>query len=192
MTDLANEHLDNPTPPASSTTPVLVAVSTATSGSSSRAVAPNASLNAFDPHCPLPDNERNPLYLAAPQTWAERNPTVSVQPQRLRAKLTDAAKATKKIAAIRNKAKAELLTADIETFMALKWTQIQKIAWDHNRQVSDIEKLVNISTHYRKTRAPSLSNALTHMKTMELNEGISYHAIFKNKSNYFLHRQRSR
>ena len=122
MTDLANEHLDNAIPLTSSTTPVPVVVSPATS-SSSCAVAPNTSLNMFDPRCPLPDNERNPLYLAAPQTWAERNPTVSVQPQRQRAKLTDAAKATKKITANRNKAKADLLAADIEKFMALKRTR---------------------------------------------------------------------
>ena len=64
---------------------------------SSHVVAPNALLDPFGPHRKLPDNEHDPLYLAAPQTWAERNPTVGVQKQCLRAKLTNAAKATKKL-----------------------------------------------------------------------------------------------
>jgi K+-transporting ATPase c subunit len=119
----------------------------------------------------LSDNERDPIYLSAPQSWAERNPTAGVQKQRLRAKLTDAAKATKQITAARNRAQGALLTSDIEKFMTLKQTQIERIALAHSRKVSDIEKLINHSTNYRPSRAPSLANALTHKKMLEMNEG---------------------
>jgi hypothetical protein len=110
---------------------------------------PSAPLDAFDPDCLLSDNERDPIYLSAPQSWAERNPTAGVQKQRLRAKLTDAAKATKQITAARNRAQGALLTSDIEKFMTLKQTQIERIALAHSRKVSDIEKLINHSTNYR-------------------------------------------
>jgi hypothetical protein len=147
-------------------------------GSSSHVVAPNAPLDPFGPHHKLPDNEHDALYLAAPQTWAERNPSAGVQKQRLRGTLTDAGKATKRLAAERNKARAALLAADIDKFMDSQQTQIEKIARDHSRQVSDIRKLVNNSTNYHKARAPSLANALTHKKTLELNEGIVHRLTF--------------
>ena len=132
---------------------------------------PSSMLQPFDPHQPLANSERDPLYLDAPQTWAQRNPTLAVQKKRPRAKATDAAKATKKIAAAHNKANAALLSADIENQLALQKAQIEKIAKDHNRKVPDIEKLINHHTNYRQTRAPSLSNALIHKKGLEMNEG---------------------
>lgn len=158
--------------PLASVLPAPAGMQAIVPGSSSHVVAPNAPLDPFGPHHKLPDNEHDALYLAAPQTWAERNPSAGVQKQCLRGTLTDAGKATKRLAAERNKARAALLAADIDKFMDSQQTQIEKIARDHSRQVSDIRKLVNNSTNYHQTRAPSLANALTHKKTLELNEGI--------------------
>lgn len=161
----------------SSLPPVPAVVLPTTSNFSSGEATSKAPLNIFDPRFPLPDNERDPLYLASPQTWAERNPTVGVQKPRLRAKLTDAAKASKLLAADRNKINAALLTADIEKLMLLQQGEIEKIATVHNRKVSDIEKRVNNRANYRHSRAPSLANALTHKKMIELNEGMKHSSL---------------
>src|ERR1700733_15151240 len=72
---------------------------------SSHIATSSAILNPFDPRNPLADGGCDPRYLVPPQTWAQLNPTSGVQKQRPRAKLTDAAKATKKITAEYNRAK---------------------------------------------------------------------------------------
>ena len=128
-------------------------------------------LNIFDPRHPFPSNQMDQLYLTAPQTWAQRHPELGDQPQRHRATTTVAARATRKITTAHNKANAELLSADIQKQVELQRIQIQKIAEDRNRKVSEIEKLITHRTNYRQNRAPSLANALTHKKGIEMNEG---------------------
>jgi hypothetical protein len=91
------------------------------------------------------------MYLADPQTWAQLNPTAGVQKQCLRAKITDAAKATKCITAVRNKAQAALLSIDIDKLIALKQMEIKKIAPAHSRKASKIENIVNHGTNYQHT-----------------------------------------
>jgi hypothetical protein len=111
------------------------------------------------------------LYLIPPQTWGQLNPTLGVQKQRPRAKLTDAAKATKKINAEHNRAQQKLLSAAIDHLVEQQKTQIEDIARVHSQKVCNIEKLINSRTNYRHSRAPTLSNALTHKKGVKLNEG---------------------
>ena len=107
--------------------------------------------------------------------------------QRAKSLRMQAKAAVKKITANHNKAKAALLAANIETFMApQKLTQIEKIA--PRTKVDKCRTLRSSSTPprtikrrgHRRCKMP-----LTHMKTMELNEGTSYHATFKTNSNYF-------
>jgi hypothetical protein len=172
MADLA---IDHPEPLQNvMLVPVTTSASQAPLPTSSRVATPGGILNPFDPRQPLPNDQRDPLYLAEPQTWAQRNPNLGVQKQRPRAKTTDAAKATRKITAARNKANAALLSTDIAKQVQLQQTQIEKIAHDHSRKVSDIEKLITHQTNYRQTREPSLANALTHKKGIEMNEGMSH------------------
>jgi len=175
---MADLSIDLPEPPTENVMLVPTAVSTsqvpAISTSSSRV---STILNPFDLRQPLLDSQRDPLYLAAPQTWAQLNPSLGVQKQRMRAKPTDAAKATRKITTARNKANAELLTADIEKQIQLQQTQIQQIADDHGRKFADIEKLINHRTNYRQSCGPSLSNALIHKKGVEMNEGIPFQLV---------------
>jgi hypothetical protein len=169
----------NPQPPGN-TTVVLTTDSQsdtpamAASTPASHVAASGARLNPFDPHHALHDNQHDPLYLVAPQTWAQRNPTINVQNERLRAKPTDAIKATRKLTTARNKANTKLLSASIEEYMEQQQTQIEKLALDHNRNVSEIEKIINNRTNYRSSRGPLLSNALTHKKGMELNDGEAH------------------
>jgi hypothetical protein len=141
----------------------------------SQAATPKAILNPFDPRVPLTDSQQDPLYLVPPQTWAQLNPSLGVQAQRPRAKATVAAKVTRKINAELNKANAARLSTDLEKLAALQRTQVEKIAQDHNRKAPEIEKLITHQTHYRQSRAPSLSNALIHKKGVEMNEGMAHH-----------------
>ena len=119
--------------------------------------------------------ESQPQRLGSAQgadSWAERNPHKAVQPARVRARPTDAQKKSQKIAAIRNKEARVMLSADILDLVATRREQIDELATKHSVTTQHIEKLVDNSTHYKKTRAPNLANALVHMKANELNEGI--------------------
>jgi hypothetical protein len=106
-----------------------------------------------------------------PNTWAERNPLKPMQPVRTRAKPTNAQKNSRKISAARNKEARVLIAADIAVLVTTRNTQIEELATKHSVTVQHIEKLVNNSSHYKKPRAPNLTNALVHMKAAELNEG---------------------
>jgi hypothetical protein len=171
MDSFAKPHAEPLSDFATESHPTAAAMST----SSSNIPIPSVVINPFDPRYPLPSNQPDPLYLVAPQTWAQRNPNLGTQPERHRAKITAAAKATRKITTARNKANAALLSADIEKQVELQRAQIEKIAEVHNRKVSEIDKLITHHTNYRQSRAPSLANALTHKKGVEMNEGsIAY------------------
>jgi hypothetical protein len=153
MADLANHTTDMPdlldnAPP--------VSTATTNSTSSSDATSKNAILNPFDPCLPLPDSERDSLYLITPQTWAEKNTGSSLQKERPRVKPTSAAKATNKITAEYNRTQAALLSADIEKLIQLQQVQIEKITRDHSHKVCNIEKLINHHTNYQHSRGPSL------------------------------------
>jgi hypothetical protein len=65
-----------------------------------------------------------------------------------------------------------LLAADIVALVAARKLEIEELAAKHSVTIQRIEKLVDSSTHYKKSRAPNLANALVHMKATELNEGI--------------------
>jgi hypothetical protein len=137
------------------------------------------------PHVPLvpsaaampSESEQHPQPLGEniynANTWAERNPHKPVQPVRTRAKATDAQKNAQKIAAARNKEAKSLLSADILALVATRKTQIEELAVMHSVTSQHIEKLVENSTHYKKSRAPNIANALVHMKSNELNDGTS-------------------
>jgi hypothetical protein len=174
MNDLAS---DLPSGSPGKTSLVPTDQSPAHPPSASQAATPNPILNPFDPRVTLTDSQRDPLYLVPPQTWAQLNPSLGVQAQRPRAKATVAAKATRKINAELNKANAARLSADLEKLAVLQRTQIEKIAQDHNRKAPEIKKLITHQTHYRQSRAPSLSNALIHKKGVEMNEGMAHHHL---------------
>jgi len=108
----------------------------------------------------------------AANTWAERNPHKTVQAVRIRAKPTNAQKASQKIAVQRNKEARDLLSGDIISLVATRKQQIHNLATKHNVMAQHIEKLVDNTSHYKKTRAPNLANAIAHLKGKELNEGM--------------------
>ena len=104
-------------------------------------------------------------------TWAERNPQKEVLVGRSWAKPTEAQKASQKIAARRNKAARELLSSDVITLITTHKQQLEELATKHSVTIQHIKKLVDNTSHYKKTCAPNLANAITHLKVKELNEG---------------------
>jgi hypothetical protein len=190
MADIIAGH-SNPSECVVAIVPTIISVSQAPAIVPSTSSTPSAILNPFDPRQLLPDNQHDPLYLVAPQTWAQLNPNLGTQNQRLRAKPMDAAKAVKKITAARNKANAQLLSADIDKYIQLQKAEIEKIAHNHSWKPSDIEKLINHHTNYRHSCAPSLINALTHKKGVEMNEGMFHHHVHLRLAHRFTCRQRS-
>jgi hypothetical protein len=110
---------------------VITPVSVSTGLTSSQTTS-SAILNPFNPHNPLPNNQCDQLYLVTPQTWAQLNPNKNTQKEHHRAKLMDAAKATKKISVERNRAAAALLSADIDKLVEIQRTEIEKITKSHN------------------------------------------------------------
>jgi K+-transporting ATPase c subunit len=109
--------------------------------------------------------------LLATNTWAERNPNKPTQQTRVRPKPTESQKNAQKITAERNRQARVALAPDITGLVASRKQQIKELATQHNITVQHIQKLIKNTTHYKKARAPNLSNALVHMKAKELNEG---------------------
>lgn len=135
---------------------------------------PSSGMNAFDPHCPL-TVEGGLEYLAAPQTWAERNPTAPMQPKsRPSVKLTDAAKAANKITNEANRKAAALLDSDIKKLRKWQDDEIEKITKTHSKKPLEIEAILNHRINYKPKRLPNMANALTHMQSKKMNAGMYY------------------
>jgi hypothetical protein len=124
---------------------------------------PSAPAPAGSDVCPIDAFQGN--------TWAKRNPEKTVQAARPRPKPTNAQRNAQKITADRNRAARVLLAENITNLVATRTQQIEELATQHNVTYQHIQKLVDNTSHYRKPRAPNLSNALVHMKAKELNEG---------------------
>jgi len=105
-------------------------------------------------------------------TWAKRNALQKIQPSREPArKLTDAEKASRQLAAGFKKQKQVELNKAVGEYLLDRSTKLQELASAHNVKVTKIEEMVNAETHYKKTRTPSLSNAIVHYLAKTVNEG---------------------
>jgi hypothetical protein len=106
-------------------------------------------------------------------TWATRNPSKDAQPARIRSKgtLTSAEKITRdacrKVLHLNN----EEFQEDIALFKKAQDSKIQDLAKKHSKTVSSVHLLLTNATHYKKSRAPTLHNALVHYKSEEVNAG---------------------
>jgi hypothetical protein len=109
-------------------------------------------------------------------TWADRNPDLDVQPSRSRAKaakLSNAEENTRNLGKAARKVKNTELAADIDALNLERAAQIEALATKYHRKPTYVTDIINNTTHYKKTRAPNLQNALLHHKAMEMNEGTS-------------------
>jgi hypothetical protein len=107
-------------------------------------------------------------------TWAKRNGFQKIQPSREPArKLTDAEKASRKLAAGLKKQNQIRLNEAVGAYILERTTKLQELADAHSVKVAKIEEMVNAATHYKKTRTPTLANAIVHYLAKTINEGRS-------------------
>lgn len=132
------------------------------------------SLNFFlDVHC-LPALMSNPAAVVdGDLTFASRNPFKETIPSRARQqhKHTDAQKASADAKRAINKENANALQVELNDFFDLRGVEITRLAKKFNKSEVKIKQLLSNETTYKKTRAPSLRNALVYAKGVEMNEG---------------------
>jgi len=107
-------------------------------------------------------------------TWAKRNALQKIQPTREPArKLTDAEKASRKLAAGLKRQKQTQLNDAVAAYILERTAKLQELADNHGVKITKIEDMVNAATHYKKSRTPSLANAIVHHLSKTVNEGQS-------------------
>ncbi|KAF8507902.1 hypothetical protein BU17DRAFT_71015 [Hysterangium stoloniferum] len=103
-------------------------------------------------------------------TWAKRNPAANVQASREPThKLTDAKKAMCKLAAELKKTGQVALNAAVSTYLLEQTEKLNALAAVYNVKVKRIEDMVNSQTHYKKSQAPTLQNAIVHFLAKKVN-----------------------
>jgi hypothetical protein len=103
--------------------------------------------------------------------WTIRNPMKSVIPSQARKKLTPAERASRALITEANKTARAHLMQDIDAFLEDRANKIDDLAVKHSVKQDYIKKLINPTTTYKKQRAPTLPNAIMHIKAVEINEG---------------------
>ena len=107
-------------------------------------------------------------------SWAARNPTRPIlQPRPGGRKLTEAQKASRNIAREANNIKKKALDDDIKAFMENQAEKIEELARTHNTKPKRIKEMIGAESHYKKERKVNFHNALTHLKALEVNAGMS-------------------
>jgi hypothetical protein len=104
-------------------------------------------------------------------SWARRNPELAVQSFRIRGKLTDAQKATRKISRVFNQQKTADLAADLTQYQMDCEEKLSDLAEKHACKTECIVRLLNTSSTFKKQRKPSLYNAMLHKKAVLENGG---------------------
>ncbi|KAF8516429.1 hypothetical protein BU17DRAFT_92763 [Hysterangium stoloniferum] len=84
-------------------------------------------------------------------------------------KLTDAEKAMHKLAAELKKTGQVALNAAVSTYLLEQTEKLNVLAAVYNVKVKRIEDMVNSQTHYKKSRAPTLQNAIVHFLAKKVN-----------------------
>jgi hypothetical protein len=85
--------------------------------------------------------------------------------------MTDAQKASRKIAHEQKAIAAKKLDDAIKIFTQDQHARIEELAKAHNVKAEKIKDLVGVYTHYKKSRKPNLWNAIVHAKATEINQG---------------------
>ncbi|KAH7903694.1 hypothetical protein BJ138DRAFT_1020229 [Hygrophoropsis aurantiaca] len=151
----------------------------ATESSSSAPAAPNSG-HASPISARLTSPALRQVDLPTPQvaapfnssTWAARNPGRPVIPTRdppLR--LSDAQKASRKIAADQKASHAKELQDAVAKLVADHEENIKNLARVHSVPEKKIKDLIGSHTHYHGKRKPQVMNALVHVKAKEMNQG---------------------
>ncbi|KAF8224369.1 hypothetical protein L208DRAFT_1018964, partial [Tricholoma matsutake] len=117
-------------------------------------------------------------------TWAMQNPSKDPQPAHIHSKrtLTSAEKITcnprRKVLQDNN----EEFQEDIALFQKEWDSKIQDLAKKHSKTVDGVHLLLTNATHYKKSCAPTLHNALIHYKSEELQDLVAEDPELQNLS----------
>jgi len=121
--------------------------------------------------------------LADRTTWAKRNPTAKVQPlSQPKRKLTEAEKATRKLASTQKKQSRAALNEAIAEYLQQRSEKYEELAAEHNVKVSKIMSMVDATTHYKKERAVTRQNAIVHFMSEKINGSeftTAYSSIYR-------------
>jgi hypothetical protein len=96
-----------------------------------------------------------------------------VQASQTRTKLSNAEENTRKLGKAVKQIRSTELAADIDALNLERTAQIEALALKHHQKPAHILGLINSTTHYKKSHAPTLQNALAHHKAVEMNKGMS-------------------
>jgi hypothetical protein len=109
-------------------------------------------------------------------TFAGRNPTRAVIPScsRGRKVLTNVEKLSADARRLLNKENADALQVELDGIFLHRKEEIARLSQKFNKTSDYIQRLLNIGTNYRKSRAPTLQNALIHHKSQEVNGGMLF------------------
>ena len=124
------------------------------------------------PHHPMSESNP-PAVVVDDHTFVSRNPFKEIIPPRSRhgGKLTDAQKVSAEAKRAINKENANALQLELDNFFELRDVEITRLAKQYNKSEAKIKQLLSNETAFKKTRAPSLRNALVYAKGLEVNEG---------------------
>jgi len=107
-------------------------------------------------------------------SWHSRNPGRQTLPIHDSEPLTDAQKATRRIANEERKRKEAALADTVKKLAEELDQKIADIAQEHSVAVEKISKLLTGHINYKKSHEVSFSNALIRAKALEVNTGKSY------------------
>jgi len=107
-------------------------------------------------------------------SWHSRNPGRQTLPISHSEPLTDAQKATHRIANEEWKHKEAALADTVKKLAEELDQKVTNIAQEHTVTVEKISKLLTGHINYKKSREVSFSNALIRAKALEVNTGESY------------------
>lgn len=105
---------------------------------------------------------------------AERNPLQPTQPlraPRVRRRLTEQEKTSAKVAREVKRVQHQALVEDIVSHMAEEERQLELIGDKHGYTAAYVKQLKTSSSHFKQRRAPTIQNAVFHLKATELNQG---------------------
>jgi hypothetical protein len=107
-------------------------------------------------------------------SFAGRNPTKDIIPSRLRQRktLTNAEKLSANARRLLNKNNADALQVELDAHFLHREEEVARLSEKFSKSSDYIQRILNTETSYKKSRAPSLHNALIHQKTQEVNGGM--------------------
>ena len=85
--------------------------------------------------------------------------------------MSNVQKATKKIQQETKRVQQEYFDEQFDIFLEKQFNELSAFAEQHDKKVEYLQKLISMSSHYKRKWAVNLENAKLHVKSLEVNEG---------------------